>query len=244
MLHIAICEDEELYLKAIQEHLQELAASERYEIFDIHLYSKSEEQKQLYAKDAPKFDVIFMDIELKGLEMSGIELSKRIHQIHPLTQIIFITQYEEYCSDVYEEKHVYFIHKPKMDIYMPKALEKVIEELKTEEKNFLHINYKRKESYVPVQDILYLERNKRITTIYCTGEPIRCYETGEKLSELIERLGQNFIVCHRSYAVNISKITGFEKRRVRIVGEMTIPIGNNSEEMEVKQRFAQMFTLR
>ena len=47
MLHIAICEDEELYLKAIQEHLQELAASERYEIFDIHLYSKSEEQKQL-----------------------------------------------------------------------------------------------------------------------------------------------------------------------------------------------------
>lgn len=106
MLHIAICEDEELYLKAIQEHLQELAASERYEIFDIHLYSKSEEQKQLYAKDAPKFDVIFMDIELKGLEMSGIELSKRIHQIHPLTQIIFITQYEEYCSDVYEEKHV------------------------------------------------------------------------------------------------------------------------------------------
>ena len=127
---------------------------------------------------------------------------------------------------------------------MPKALEKVIEELKTEEKNFLHINYKRKESYVPVQDILYLERNKRITTIYCAGEPLRCYETGEKLSELIERLGQNFIVCHRSYAVNISKITGFEKRRVRIVGEMTIPIGNNSEEMEVKQRFAQMFTLR
>lgn len=244
MLHIAICEDEELYLKAIQEHLQKLAASEGYEMFDIHLYSKSEEQKQLYAKDAPKFDIIFMDIELRGLEMSGIELSKRIHQIHPLTQIIFITQYEEYCSDVYEEKHVYFIHKPKMDIYMPKALEKAIKELKTEEKNFLHINYKRKESYVPVQDILYLERNKRITTIYCTGEPLRYYETGEKLSELIERLGQNFVVCHRSYAVNVSKITGFEKRRVHIVGEMTIPIGNNSEEMEIKQRFAQMFTLR
>lgn len=81
-------------------------------------------------------------------------------------------------------------------------------------------------------------------TLQHRGEPLRCYETGEKLSELIERLGQNFIVCHRSYAVNISKITGFEKRRVRIVGEMTIPIGNNSEEMEVKQRFAQMFTLR
>ena len=185
-----------------------------------------------------------MDIELKGLEMSGIELSKRIHQIHPLTQIIYHT-IEEYCSDIYEEKHSYILSaNRKMDIYMPKATKRVIEELKTEEKNFLHINYKRKESYVPVQDILYLERNKRITTIYCTGEPLRCYETGEKLSELIERLGQNFSVCHRSYAVNISKITGFEKRRVRIVGEMTIPIGNNSEEMEVKQRFAQMFTLR
>lgn len=244
MLHIAICEDEKLHAKAIQEQLQELERSGKYEKLDIQTYLKEEKQQELYTADAPEFDIIFMDIELKGLEISGIELSKRIHQMHPLTQIIFITQYEEYCSDVYEEKHVYFIHKPKMDIYMPKALEKAIKALKVEEKNFLYINYKRKESYVPIHDILYLERNKRETTIYCTGEPPRCYEAKEKLSELIERLGKNFVVCHRSYAVNVSKITGFEKRRVRIVGGMTIPIGNNSEEIEVKQRFAQMFTLR
>ena len=140
MLHIAICEDEELHLNAIQECLQELVDSEKYGTFDIHPYLKKEEQGQLYARDAPKFDIIFMDIELNGMKISGIELSKRIHQVHPLTQIIFITQYEEYCSDVYEEKHVYFIHKPKMDIYMPKALEKAIKALKAEEKNFLHIN--------------------------------------------------------------------------------------------------------
>ena len=244
MLHIAICEDEKLHSKAIQEQLQKLERSGKYEKLDIQTYLKEEEQQELYTAAAPEFDIIFMDIELKGLEMSGIELSKRIHQMHPLTQIIFITQYEEYCSDVYEEKHVYFIHKPKMDIYMPKALEKAIKTLKEEEKNFLYINYKRKETYVPIHDILYLERNKRETTIYCAGEPPKCYKAKEKLSELIERLGKNFVVCHRSYAVNVSKITGFEKRRVRIVGGMTIPIGNNSEETEVKQRFAQMFTLR
>lgn len=244
MLHIAICEDEKLHSKAIQEQLQELERSGKYEKLDIQTYLKEEEQQELYTVAAPEFDIIFMDIELKGLEISGIELSKRIHQMHPLTQIIFITQYEEYCSDVYEEKHVYFIHKPKMDMYMPKALETAIKALKAEEKNFLYINYKRKESYVPIHDILYLERNKRETTIYCAGEPMKCYKAKEKLSELVERLGKNFVVCHRSYAVNVSKITGFEKRRVRIVGGMTIPIGNNSEEIEVKQRFAQMFTLR
>lgn len=244
MLHIAICEDEKLYSKVIQEQLQELERSGKYEKLNIQTYLKEEEQQKLYAAAAPEFDIIFMDIELKGLEISGIELSKRIHQMHPLTQIIFITQYEEYCSGVYEEKHVYFIHKPKMDIYMQKALEKAIKTLKEEEKNFLYINYKRKESYVPIHDILYLERNKRETTIYCAGESPKYYEAKEKLSELTERLGKNFVVCHRSYAVNVSKITGFEKRRVRIVGGMTIPIGNNSEEIKVKQRFAQMFTLR
>lgn len=108
MLHIAICEDEELYLKAIQEHLQELAASERYEIFDIHLYSKSEEQKQLYAKDAPKFDVIFMDIELKGLEMSGIELSKRIHQIHPLTRL-YLSHNMKNIAVMFTKKNMYIL---------------------------------------------------------------------------------------------------------------------------------------
>lgn len=243
MLHIAICEDEELHLKAIQEKLQEVSVSKKYGLFNIQCYLKEAEQKRLYAKDAPKFDIVFMDIELKGLECSGIELAKRIHQIHPLTQIVFITQYEEYCSDVYEEKHVYFIHKPKMDIYIPKALEKAVNTLKKEEKNYLYINYKHKESYVPIHDILYLERNKRTTTIYCAGEMQRYYEAGEKLEELIERLGKKFIVCHRSYAVNVSRITGFEKKQIQLMDGTAIPISNKNE-VQVKQRFAQIFTLR
>lgn len=243
MLHIAICEDEKIHLKTIQEELQKISASEQYGTFDIHSYLNREEQEKLYEKDAPKFDIIFMDIELKGLEISGIELSKRIHQIHPLTQIIFITQYEEYCSDVYEERHVYFIHKPKMSSYIPKALEKAVKVLREEEKNYLHIIYKRKESYVPVHDILYLERNKRTTTIYCTGKEQKKYEAGEKLEELIERLGKNFVICHRSYAVNVSWISGFEKKQIRLSGGKAIPV-TNSNEMQVKQRFAQLFTLQ
>lgn len=244
MLHIAICEDEELHLKTIQEELQKVSDSEKYGLLDIHSYLNREEQGKLYTEDSLKFDIIFMDIELDRLGISGIELSKRIHQIHPLTQIIFITQYEEYCSDVYEERHVYFIHKPKMDRYIPKALEKAVKVLREEEKNYLHITYKRKESYVPIHDILYLERNKRTTMIYCAGESLRCYEAGEKLGELTERLGEGFVVCHRSYAVNISKITGFEKKRIRIVGGMSIPIGKDSNETQVKQRFAELFTLQ
>ena len=96
MLHIAICEDEELYLKAIQEHLQELAASERYEIFDIHLYSKSEEQKQLYAKDAPKFDVIFMDPPYSmGLERRILPNLIESSLVHDDTRIIVEASMED-----------------------------------------------------------------------------------------------------------------------------------------------------
>lgn len=50
-----------------------------------------------------------MDIEL-GKE-NGIDLALKVNEVTPYTQIIYITAYMQYVSDVYQSKHTYFIDK-------------------------------------------------------------------------------------------------------------------------------------
>ena len=179
-----------------------------------------------------------MDIELP--EKSGIILSKEILQSHPATQIIFITQYREYCSDVYETEHVYFIHKSDVKQYLPRAIEKAIFNLKQRKNNYLTISWNRREHNILLDDIIYMERNLRTTTIYCTSST---YYTSEKLTDLLKRLDHNFAYCHRSYLINLNQITGFENNLVTLAGKHKIPVSQKRAN-DVKKQFLEMFMKR
>ena len=53
-------------------------------------------------------------------EITGIDAAKQINLIQPSAQIIFISSYLEYFSDVYETEHLYFVLKSQMaqrDVY-------------------------------------------------------------------------------------------------------------------------------
>ena len=55
--------------------------------------------------------------------MNGIALADQINKLCPDSQIIFISQYLQYATAVYETEHVYFIHKLQMAKYLPLALQ-------------------------------------------------------------------------------------------------------------------------
>lgn len=231
MIHIAICEDDPIFLHELENNIKQI---ENLSV-EIDLCSSPEDREKLYGKNSIPYDIVLMDIELP--EKSGIILSKEIIQAHAATQIIFITQYREYCSDVYETEHVYFIHKSDIKQYLPRAIEKAIFNLKQRRNNYLTISWNRREYNILLDDIIYMERNLRTTTIYCTSST---YHTSEKLSELLTRLDQNFICCHRSYLINLNQITDFENNLVMLAGKYQIPV-SQKRAVEVKKKFLAMF---
>lgn len=141
MIHIAICEDDPIYLRELEKTIKETKELSA----EIHPCSSPEERSKLYGKNSVPYDIVLMDIELP--EKSGIILSKEILQSHAATRIIFITQYREYCSDVYETEHVYFIHKSDVKQYLPRAIEKAIFNLKQRKNNYLTISWNRREQW-------------------------------------------------------------------------------------------------
>ena len=138
---------------------------------------------------------------------------------------------------MYETEHVYFIHKSDVKQYLPRAIEKAIFNLKQRKNNYLTISWNRREHNILLDDIIYIERNLRTTTIYCTSST---YHTSEKLAKLLERLDQNFVCCHRSYLINLNQITDFENNLVTLAGQYKIPI-SQKRAVEVKKQFLAMF---
>lgn len=230
MIRMAICEDNQIHLEKIKEILLHT-----YPDTEISCCFTAETRQQLYSAKSQSYDIIFMDIELP--ELSGIHLSKKILQVHPQTQIIFITQYENYCSDVYETKHVYFIHKSKLDQYLVKAVEKALQNIKVQRNQYLTISWNRHKQHLLLNDIIFMERTLRTTSIYSKAG---IYRTSEKLSDLIKRLNQNFVCCHRSYLINLQQIISFEDHFVILAGEHEVPI-SQKYKAEVREKFFEIF---
>lgn len=71
MIHIAICEDDPIYLHELEKTIKETKGLSA----EIHPCSSPEERSKLYGKNFVPYDIVLMDIELP--EKSGIILSKK-----------------------------------------------------------------------------------------------------------------------------------------------------------------------
>lgn len=164
-------------------------------------------------------DVIFLDVEMPKLD--GVECAKKIVDINPKSVIVFATAHHEYMTDAFEVYAFDYITKPfKVDrIY--KTLRKIEA---TKDKTLLQgllrnnkpnlqlkkliIKNKEGTSFIDTENIILIQRENRSTVIYTID---RRYETSESLGHLEDRLDNKlFFRSHRSYIINISKISRIE----------------------------------
>ena len=151
MISIAVCDDNEITAQEISEKVKQCCPIEAevsvfYHIKDI-LFSIHNENKL--------FDIIFMDIEFDV--SSGIEASKQINAWHPDCQIIYITNYTNYFTSVYETSHIYYILKKDIDTYLSTALKKAIQQIAKITQYYLIIQSKQQHIRIAQSKILYLE---------------------------------------------------------------------------------------
>ena len=164
-------------------------------------------------------DIIFMDIKLD--EKTGIELADEILQIHPMTQIIFISGYDDYYLRAYDVEHVYFLKKPISEELLQRAYNRARRRIVQQHSERFVFSVKRNRHAVHYQDILYFENNGRKITLHGTNDVKN--EFYEKMEDLTKRLPSEFIRCHNSYIVNLNKVD-IKRKEEFIVGETAIPI--------------------
>ena len=166
--------------------------------------------------------------------MLGIYLAENINLSNQETQIIFIIQYLQYASAVYETNHVYFVSKQQIEEYLPRALSAACRKLSELHRQYFCFSYLSRDYRIPRSDILYMERKLRNTEIHTKSQIYYCRD---KIQDLIEQLRPDFCICHKSFAVNINAIHTLSHAGIEISDGTRLPVSRNCYQ-STKDAFA------
>ena len=159
-------------------------------------------------------DVIFLDINMP--DMNGISLGKIITKMYPDMKIVFITAYKDYAVDAFEIKAFDYLLKPYSESRIKNLLKSLINIknektilIKNNNLKKITVNIDERLYVISLNDIDYIEASEKETLIFSNQKK---YVSRIKISKWEDMLKENnFYRCHRSFIVNLDKITEIEQ---------------------------------
>ena len=102
-MKILCVDDEPLALEMLTEAIEEAQPDA-----DIKPFNKQSELLEEARQNG--CDIAFLDIHMRG--MNGVELAKKLKEINPKMNIIFVTGYDEYTGDAMRLRASGYVMKP------------------------------------------------------------------------------------------------------------------------------------
>ncbi len=198
MVNCIIVDDEYPARKELEYFINTFSGIEILEEFDDSV-------KALEYIQSQQVDILFLDISMPKL--NGIAFSKIIKNLNPRPTAVFITAHGEYAVDAFEVEAFDYILKPYSENRIVTTLNR-LERIKTTENvssNKLTLWKNDKLIVVSVNDIYYCEAHEREVYIYTKEDK---FVLVSSISDFLKKLpNSKFFRCHRSYIVNLDKIT-------------------------------------
>ena len=194
-------------------------------------------------------DIVFIDIEMP--EMNGIEVLRNCQAPYPY--FVFVTAYNQYAVDAFEENAVDYILKPYSEERIHQAVNRVIDRLEKDylikksedyknllfalsnpaqsrEKSFIKriaVKSIGKTSFIDVEDILFIEAADQYVNVFITNKKIVVRESMEKLDKTLDP--DEFFRTHRSFIVNLSQVEAIEN----VDKHMSLVVLKNGEKVKL-----------
>jgi len=185
-------------------------------------------------------DLMFLDIKMPGL--NGTDF---LRSLKNPPKVIFTTAYSEYALEGFDLNAVDYLLKPISFDRFLKAIDKVYQQAGNkpavqitaeipigDHEAFLYLKVERKTIKINVKDILWIESLRDYIKVITDKQT---YISKQKISLLEEMLPERqFVRIHRSFIVNLSKISSFYAYSIEVSGH-ELPIGRNYKQ-EVQKR--------
>jgi len=224
-LRIAICDDDKIICQQLEDMLTDIE-EETNEQYEVEVFYSGEELYR-YLKKNNRYNLIFLDIEMRDL--NGVEVGKKIRDEmnDETTQIVYISGREDYAMDLFEVRPLNFLIKPVSKNKVEAAVNKAIKIL-GESKHFYEYKNGNVNFSVAVGDILYFESDGRKVNIILMDDIKSFYG---KLSEVEEKLrNQDFIMIHKSYLINFNHVIEYTYDYVKMSNKETLTISQNNRK--------------
>ncbi|WP_050181352.1 LytR/AlgR family response regulator transcription factor [Domibacillus robiginosus] len=164
--------------------------------------TNGEELIKYVTKEKP--DIALVDIGMPL--MDGMEAVKACKELFPSLQVIFTTGHDDYALEAFNVRAVDYILKPIERNRLYSALERAAQAGKLKAgkepsaKKNLTIKQHKNIIFIPLDEIIFIEREDRKSVIYTRNNK---FETNETLASLEEALDSRFIASHRSCIINM-----------------------------------------
>ena len=189
-----------------------------------------------------QIDAIFTDINMPDL--NGMDFAKSIEQDHSRGPImVFTTAYSEYAIEGYKANAVGYLLKPYSFEEFEAAAQKVKEISEIRQQAFTEVTAENdaddgiifvKSDYkivrIGIEDITYIEAMSEYLRISCVNrpKPVIVLLSMKKIEEHLP--ASTFMRIHRSFIINLKRISEVKKNHVVIEGDISLPIGDNYKE--------------
>ncbi|HPJ45058.1 MAG TPA: LytTR family DNA-binding domain-containing protein [Tenuifilaceae bacterium] len=228
MIRCIAIDDEPLALKQIESYIDKTPFLEKIAVCESAMQALQVLQEQ-------PVDLMFVDINMPDL--SGMDFVKSID--NP-PKIIFTTAYSEYAVEGFRVDAIDYLLKPisypdflrsanKAKSWFDNQTEKDVQVDSNEQ--FLYIKSEYKILRINHSDIKYIEGMREYVKIHLVNQkPVMSLISMKKLEEFLPEA--KFMRVHRSYIVNLDKITTIERSRIIFDGDVYIPVSE-----QYSQRF-------
>ena len=253
MVECVVAEDEELLRTSLLLQLGEVWPG-------LRIVAECEDgASALEAIAEHKPDVAFLDIRMPGL--TGIEVAAALSEVSPRTQVVFVTAYDQYAIDAFEQGAVDYLLKPVARDRLqatvqrlqarvaagrpdPATLDALLQHLARRPAEpeaapplaWITANSGRETRLIMLDEVAYFRADSKYTVVV-TAEGEALLRT--PLKELLEALDpRQFRQVHRSTIVNLKAVASVVRDDS---GKGTLRLKGRSETLPVSVPFMALF---
>ncbi len=248
-----IAEDEPLLREALLAQLQRLWP-------ELRVVAECEDgAAALEALETHQPDLAFLDIRMPGI--TGIDVARALQSVSPRTQVVFVTAYDQYAIDAFEQGAVDYLLKPVTDerllatrqrvlarrqAGMPDAavLERLLRQLGQQPATaqtapplaWITASNGRQTQLVMLEDVLYFRADSKYTAVVTASEELLLRSSLRELAEVLDP--NHFRQIHRGTIVNMKAVASVSREDT---GRGVLRLRGRAETLVVSQPFMSLF---
>ena len=207
MLRIAICDDEENYLKQTAALLQDYLHARpglggRTETF------RSGGALLARAEEAGGFDLYVLDILMP--ELNGIDTGRRLRALGEGGEIVYLTSSNDFAADSYDVRAFFYLLKPIEGERLFQVLDGAVEKLTRRRSRAIVVTTADGPRRLLLERIRYVERVGRCMRYDCTDGTIDSQTIRVSFREAAAPVlaDRRFCLCGASFVLNFQHVTG------------------------------------
>ena len=215
MLRLAIVEDDELYIRQLQDYLDQYKR-EKQTSFRVTVFHDGDEILENYKAD---YDIILMDIQMKFVD--GMTAAEEIRNMDQEVVIIFITNMVQYAVRGYQVDALDYIVKPVEYYAFSRKLDRAVLRVKQHDRHYISLKADGGLRKLELSRIRYVESRGHDLHFHTEdGEYISRITMQETEAALVP---YGFFRCEKGFLVNLEEVDAY-RDGVCLVGEDRVPV--------------------